>query len=68
MADTFTIGEMEIIEEIQVFSLTIQHLRAQGTNPFVLLRLTSLYNKVAEQNAALMERYTKERDAGVAPV
>lgn len=63
MTETFTIGEMEIIEEIQVFSLTIQQLRAQGINPYALVRLTSLLNKVGEQNKDLMERYAKEQQA-----
>jgi hypothetical protein len=63
MTETFTIGEMETIEEIQVLSLTIQQLRAQGVNPYALVRLTSLLTKVGEQNKDLMERYAKEQQA-----
>ena len=64
MTETFTIEEMTVIEEIQVFSLTLQQLRAMGTNPYVLMRLTSLYNKVAAPHAELLERYGKEQAAG----
>jgi len=64
MSETFTVEEMTVIEELQVFALTLQQLRVMNTNPYVLMRLTSLYNKVAVPNTELLERYGKEQAAG----
>lgn len=61
MPEQFTLEEMTTIEEVHVFGLTLQQLRAMGTNPYPLMRLTSLYNKVLVENKALLDRYAKEQ-------
>lgn len=60
MPETYTTEEMNLLDEIQVFGMTLQRLRAAGENPYILMRLTSLYNKITKEQAGLLERYSKD--------
>ncbi len=64
MPEAFTLEEIALIEELQVFSLTLTRLRQAGEHPYVLMKLTSLCKRIYDEQDPLIRKLAAAEAAG----